>query len=87
MLFVTFGVMNIMIAMVTDNVLAMMKKLEDEIAKADRSHKFEILMKIREVVCTLDVEGFGHIRSQQLEHAMANNVDLCKLLDNIGLPV
>lgn len=85
-LFVTFGIMNVIIGMIVDNVMSNAHKLQALNARKEAELKVHIFEDIKHVAqCELDADKNGTISRDELANSLENGA-LKTLLQEVNLP-
>lgn len=85
-LLVGFGVMNVMIGVIVDSVIAESKRIDECCQEQIKLEKMRTLEKVQELLNEIDGNGDGTIELNELAKAMKTHAVLNKLLSNIDLP-
>lgn len=69
-MFVTFGVMNVMVGMIVDNVSKEKDRLEDEEEQRERDRKLTVLADLKQIIFNIDVDKDGLVSVEELAEVM-----------------
>lgn len=89
-IFVCFGVINVIIGMVVDSVMQNHQHLEEEISEAMRKEKLEDIMHLKDIVFRMDTDGDHTLDLEEL-HALFGNKEardpqIREIMDQVELP-
>lgn len=83
---VAFGVMNVMIGLIVDDVITESKKMDDDLAEEELRQKMVTLEKVQEILWNLDTDGDGVISTEELTNATRRSSEFQEALKSIKLP-
>lgn len=81
-----FGLMNVMMAIIVDSVIAESKKLDKEMQEKHKSEKRELLHRIEKILKELDTNLDHAVDANELKHGFNGHSDLHDLLSHCDLP-
>jgi len=85
-LFVTLGVMNVIIGMICDSVLSKAQEMQRMDQQKVRTKKLQLLQRLHDMLSTVDSNDDGRIDAQELKAAMKNDPELRELIETAELP-
>lgn len=85
-LFVTFGLMNVIVGMIVDGVMTKAKAVEQETTMEVRARRLELLRRVQMCVDEIDTDADGFISAHELEQHMQKSEVVKDLMNGIDLP-
>eukprot|EP00927_Polykrikos_kofoidii_P058889 TRINITY_DN5372_c0_g1_i1.p1 TRINITY_DN5372_c0_g1~~TRINITY_DN5372_c0_g1_i1.p1 ORF type:complete len:675 (+),score=95.43 TRINITY_DN5372_c0_g1_i1:50-2026(+) len=85
-LFVTFGVMNVIVGMIVEGVMAKSQSLNQESIDEVMARRMNMLERIRHCLVTVDVNSDGAITPEEIENNLLVGGVLSELLMEVDLP-
>merc|ERR1712046_325870 len=86
-MFVTFGVMNVIVAMIVDSVMANIRAMDAENARLKREEKLNTLDQIQQMVLALDKDNDGVVGVKEMEENMGESQEWQSLVEKVNLPM
>lgn len=86
-MFITFGILNVMIAMIVDRVLENARTIAKEEEQREKTKKLQTLNQIQELVRNIDLDNDGKVFLNEIEDDLEEATSpLCQLLSKVNLP-
>merc|ERR1719453_1204213 len=88
-MFTTFGVMNVMVGMIVDNVFQEGEKLEVEEVEREKERQLQVLLRLQKLLFDIDTDNDGLISEREMENARFGedkSQEMKILLDAMKIP-